>query len=319
MENFANLVNDESADKEKIIEELAKLSKKDRMDLIEQVPEMKDTLKDKLGSEFDSIIEAMLTKQITYDADVLHKALTSRFLTEEKEQSENSHTYAHIVKDIICTRKPSELSEIKKEFSTNYGMEISEAIKKVINEIMTDDCKEFLNALLTNQREEEGKVDYQKCKEKARALYSPELKGLPLDKKKIFELVSSENTFNFILLCRLYNRKTKKDFLSLIESTFSEDDLLNQSIRAAIGALCNPSEYYAKKIEEKINAKDPQIAPLIDLLVYREETDIPKIKEYYAFLHGVEMNEALESFGSPSIQNFLTHFLNKGEHPEDEL
>ena len=224
-------------------------------------------LKSELHGHFEDAIIAFFTDPIEYDADELRKAM--------KGLGTNEDTLI----EIIASRPPAVLQQIKAKFNEKYKRDLEADVKSETSGTL----RKLLIALLQGGRSTNTMPDPSRCAQIAEEIY----------KAGEAKLGTDESVFNKYF-CTLSPHEL---------AAVSGDS--KKALRTIVYATLSPSEYFATRVNDAVKGLGTKDHLLIRAIVTRSEIDMPQIKQYYKQLFGKDMYEDVKNDISGEYRTLL--------------
>lgn len=249
-------------------------------------------LEDKLSGNFQKVVVGLFQLPAVYDSQQLYQAMKG-WGTDEKSLIE-----------ILTSRTPIQIEEIKKEFIKIDGKSLEDWLKGEIS----GDFLQLILALLKSERNDNEKEDVKKCRELGQRLAE-------LDKLK-WEDNEASDFYNFLIKCspsevgltsRYFHKFKGKTIIEAIDKDFSSD--LKKALKSLIFAVMCPEEFCATHIYEAMKGAGTDDKVLIRMMVTRKE-DLPLIKRYYQKKYNQDMIEDIIGDTSGSYKDILVAMAN---------
>lgn len=251
-----------------------------------------EDLKKETSGNFEDAIVALFETPTDFDCITLRNA-TKGLGTNEKTLIE-----------IICSRSNEELRNIKARYKELYEKELEE----VITSETSGDLQKILISILQCNRSENEQPNDALMEQKAKELYAAGEGKVGTDEpifNKIFALYSGAELTQ---IARHYYKLYKRTIVQAIESEFSGD--MENVYKTILCAFINPSEYFARRLNDSMKGLGTRDADLIRVCVVRDEIDMSRIKKYYKKLFNEELQEAIEGDTSGSYKKLLLEIIN---------
>ncbi len=279
-------------DEDKIIKIIANKTNQQRQQIMSYFKtafgkDLKQELKDELSGKFEKASLALFETPVNYDAKELNRAI--------KGAGTNEDTLI----EIIGTRAPKILKEIKAAYLSLYGRSLEEDIK----DETSGDFQNLLISLLQCNRSEVIIPNNDQCMKDAKDLYNAGEGTWGTDESVFNKLFSSRSPNELGVIARLYHQLCGKTLLESIDNEFSGD--LQKLLKTIIQAMVNAPAYYASRINEAMKGLGTNDEVLIRILVSRDEIDMPEIKNAYRSMYGRDMIEDIKDDTSGDYKNLL--------------
>ena len=234
-------------------------------------------LKSELHGKFEDAMIALFTDPIEYDADELRKAM--------KGIGTNEDTLI----EIIASRPPPILKQIKEKFNEKYKRDLEKDVKSETSGTL----RKLLIALLQCTRSLNTVPDPVQCAAIADEIYKAGEAKLGTDESVFNKYFCSLSPQELAAVSREYHKLTGHTILQAIDKEFSDDS--KKALKSIIYATLSPSEYFATRVNYAVKGLGTKDHLLIRVLVSRSEIDMPQIKQYYKQLFGKDMYDDVKS------------------------
>jgi len=234
-------------------------------------------LKSELHGKFEDAMIALFTDPIEYDADELRKAM--------KGLGTNEDTLI----EIISSRPPAILRQIKEKFNEKYKRDLEKDVKSETSGTL----RKLLIALLQCSRSTNTQPNPEQCKAIAEEIYKAGEAKLGTDESVFNKYFCSLSPIELAHVARAYHQITGHTILEAIDKEFSGDS--KKALRTIVYATLSPSEYFATRVHDAVKGLGTKDHLLIRVIVSRSEIDMPQIKQYYKQLYGKDMYEDVKN------------------------
>ena len=255
--------------------------------------DIREDLKSELHGDFEDTVIALFTDPIEYDADELRKAM--------KGLGTNEDTLI----EIIGSRPPQVLLQIKKKFSEKYERDLEKDVKSETSGILRD----LLVSLLQCKRSTNTQPDLERCKTIAEEIYQAGEGRLGTTESVFTKHFCDLSPNEFKQVGLDYVKKVGHTILQAIEKEFSGD--LKKLLLTIVYANLSPSEYFARRVHDAVKGLGTKDHILIRVLVSRSEIDMPQIKQTYKDLFDKDMYEDVENDTSGDYRKLLLGIISK--------
>ena len=244
-------------------------------------------LKSELHGKFEDAMIALFTDPIEYDADELRKAM--------KGLGTNEDTLI----EIIASRPPAILRQIKEKFNEKYKRDLEKDVKSETGGTL----RKLLIALLQCSRSTNTQPNPEQCKAIAEEIYKAGEAKLGTDESVFNKYFCSLSPIELAHVARAYHQITGHTILQAIDNEFSGDS--KKALRAIVYATLSPSEYFATRVHDAVKGLGTKDHLLIRVIVSRSEIDMPQIKQYYKQLFGKDMYDDVKNDISGDYRTLL--------------
>ena len=244
-------------------------------------------LKSELHGKFEDAMIALFTEPIEYDADQLREAM--------KGLGTNEDTLI----EIIASRPPNVLMQVKAKFQEKYNRDLETDIKKETSGTL----QHLLISLLQGNRSTNPHPDQARCAAIAQEIYQAGEAKLGTDSSVFNKYFCSLSPHELACVAQQYHKLTGHTILQAIDKEFHGDS--KKALRTIVYATLSPSEYFATRVNDAIKGWGTKDHLLIRILITRDEIDMPQIKQYYKQLYGKDMVQAVKSDISGDYQKLM--------------
>ena len=244
-------------------------------------------LKSELHGKFEDAMIALFTEPIEYDADELRGAM--------KGVGTNEDTLI----EIIASRPPAVLMQIKQKFQQKYNRDLETDVKKETSGTL----QHLLISLLQGNRSTNPHPDQARCAAIAQEIYQAGEAKLGTDSSVFNKYFCSLSPHELACVAQQYHKLTGHTILQAIDKEFHGDS--KKALRTIVYATLSPSEYFATRVNDAIKGWGTKDHLLIRILITRDEVDMPQIKQYYKQLYGKDMVQAVKSDISGDYQKLM--------------
>ena len=248
-------------------------------------------LNNETSGHFNTCVVGAFMTPAEFDAYCLYKAMKGLGTNEG------------VLSEIIGSRTPLELQQIKQAYQMNYG----ESLEKAVEGDTSGDYRNLLLALLACRRSTNPLADNVGCQQDANVLYQAGEGKWGTDEDTFIRVFATRSSAELMLINQYYKAKTGKGLLSAIDSEFSGDmkELLNTVIRAQVDA----PEFYADRIHESLAGAGTNDSRLIRNVISRNEKDMPLIMNTYRQKYGSDLVKDVNSDTSGDYRKVLNAIL----------
>lgn len=253
--------------------------------------DIQDKLKSELSGNFEDAAIALFDLPAVYDAKSLYKAMKG-LGTDEKTLIE-----------IITSRSPAHMAEVKKEFFQMYKKSLEDWVKSEISGGFLD----FMLSLLKGERIETEIPDKEKCKLLGSNLAQKDKLKWEGPGSDIYNALMLCGQSELTWVCKYFHKFKKKTIIEAVEKDFSSD--LKKAIKSLIFAVVSPSEFCATHIYNAMKGLGTNDKVLMRMIITRDEIDLPLVKAFYKKKYNKDMVEAIKSDTSGDYKNLLVEIL----------
>lgn len=248
-----------------------------------------------LHGHFEDVVVGLFYSPIDYDCYQLRKAIKGLGTDEDA------------LIEILCTRPPDVIEEIKKRYSEMYP---GRTLLKDVEGDTSGHFRKVLVALLSAKRPTENvQLDYSECEKCAKQLYEAGEKRLGTNEEVFTKIFTEKSTNEFTCIAQLYYKLTKHTLLKAVEKEFSRDS--KKCLTAIIYGILSPSEYFANCVYNSIKGLGTRDTTLIRIIITRKEIDLPIIKRYYKQNFKKDMIEDIKGDTSGNYRKILVELVSQ--------
>jgi hypothetical protein len=249
-------------------------------------------LKSELSGSFEDAIVAMMYSQVEYDAYMLYKAM-DRIGTDEG-----------VLIEVIGTRSPQQLREIKEVFQREYKKDL---VKYVESET-SGHFKKILVAILQCQRHDNNfPVDQNVCYQEAQQLYSGGQGRWGTDEGIFTKIFATRSNMEIYYIATSYQQLSGRNLLDALDSEFSGD--AKKLLRALFYQAINTPEFFAERLYDACNKNKKD--KIIRIIVSRSEVDLTQIKQAYYNKYHRNLAEDIKKSCSGDLERLMLAILNR--------
>ena len=249
-------------------------------------------LKSELSGSFEDAIVAMMYSQVEYDAYMLYKAM-DRIGTDEG-----------VLIEVIGTRSPQQLREIKEVFQREYKKDL---VKYVESET-SGHFKKILVAILQCQRHDNNyPVDQNVCYQEAQQLYSGGQGRWGTDEGIFTKIFATRSNMEIYYIATSYQQLSGRNLLDALDSEFSGD--AKKLLRALFYQAINTPEFFAERLYDACNKNKKD--KIIRIVVSRSEVDLTQIKQAYYNKYQRNLVEDIKKSCSGDLERLMLAILNR--------
>ena len=201
---------------------------------------------------------------IEYDADELRDAM--------KGAGTNEDTLI----EIIASRPPNVLRQVKAKYQEKYKRDLEADIKKETHGTL----EHLLISLLQCNRSTNPKPDVNRCAQIAQEIYQAGEAKLGTDESVFNKHFCALSPMELACVSQQYHKLTGHTILQAIDKEFSGDS--KKALRTIIYATLSPSEYFATRVNDAIKGwgtKDHLLIRILKLICHRLNNIISNFME----------------------------------------
>ena len=279
-------------DEAPIIDITSKRSNSDRQEILKFYKSSygKDLIKEldsELGGYLKKTVIAMFRTPIDYDCMELYAAM--------KGVGTNEDTLT----EIIGSRPPAVLTEIKKRFKELYKEELETWVK----DETSGDYKKLLVSLLQCCRSDNKDLNTEKLENDVKELYEAGENKIGTDEQVFNRIFSLRSYDELKYINKKYKLMLGKDLFAVIDSEFSGD--IKKLLRTVLHVAIDVTDYFAERIRWACKGAGTNDEVLIRCLVSRDEIDLKQIKEIYVKKFNKSLYQEIKDETSGDYKNIL--------------
>ena len=244
-------------------------------------------LKKALHGKFEDAVVALFDTPFELDCKALNTAMKGLGSRDET------------LIEIIATRPNYRLAQDKALYNQLYGKDLIEHVKKETSGTF----EKILVGLLECKKNETAMADPNQCRMDAERLYQAGEGRIGTNEAEFVNIFTTRSSAQLAGIAAQYQALSGKSLYQVIDSEFSGN--AKKALNSILLATINPSEYFARRINDSMKGIGTRDAMLIRLLISRDEVDMPQIKNIYRHLFGKDMIEAIKSDTSGDYRKLL--------------
>ena len=243
------------------------------------------------SGDFNKCVIGAFMTPAEYDAYCLYKAM------------KGIGTNEGVLSEIIGSRSPYELMQIKQAYQMNYG----ETLEKAVEGDTSGDYRKLLLALLACQRSQSLTPDTVGCQQDAMNLYKAGEGKWGTDEDTFIRIFATRSPADLVVVNRYYKAQNGKGLLSVINSEFSGD--IKSLLFNIISAHVDPPGFYADNIHDAVAGAGTNDSKLIRNIISRSEKDMPEIMRDYRQKYNSDLIHDVNSDTSGDYRKVLNAIL----------
>lgn len=249
-----------------------------------------DELKSEVKFNFGSLVLRLMMTPAMFDATEIHDALSS-INTEDGPLIE-----------ILCTRTPKQISDIREVYKTMYKTELGTDIEKHIK-FDSKHYKNLLAELVKGARDPEGPIDLGAAKKDAAELYKAGEDKIGTDEAVFIQILTKRSYSHLAQVTEEYAKICDYDLEKSISREMSMN--LKKALITILQVTRSPYEYFANRLEAQMKGLGTNDRGLIRICVSRSEIDLENIKQTYYNLFKRTLETAIKSETSGDYRELL--------------
>uniref|UniRef100_A0A3Q0SVV1 Annexin n=1 Tax=Amphilophus citrinellus TaxID=61819 RepID=A0A3Q0SVV1_AMPCI len=231
-------------------------------------------LKSELGGLFESLIVALMTPSVLYDASQLHKALKGAGTEDE------------VLIEILASRTGEQIKEITKVYKKEFGGKL----EKDICGDTSGHYQRLLVILLQGSREEG--VDEEKIEKDAEELYTAGEGKFGTDEEKFITILGNRSTEHLRKVFDAYKKLSGSDIEDSIkgETTGNLENLLLAVVKCARSI----PNFFAESLYKSMRRAGTDDGTLMRVMVTRSEVDMLDIRASFKKMYGQSLYTTIQ-------------------------
>ena len=278
-ENLNKSLTSEPINEDEIVHILNNTTNADRLIIREMYKRLynhpiQNDISDKLSYKFKDLCICLFDSCYEYDARELHRAIHSFILFNEDKT----------ICEILVTRPKWYLEIVDKVYEKFFGISLSQDIAKETS----GDFKNYLTAILENERNEGQTISTEQAYDLAKQLYEKKAKNWGKDLEMFKTIFATKSREDLTLIARAYFELYQKNLYDAADDVSGDNRKL---IKAVIFGVINPSEWFARKAFEAVQGLGTDTNTLNRVVVGRAEIDMPAIRDYYHMIRNKDIKD----------------------------
>uniref|UniRef100_A0A3Q0SGS9 Annexin n=1 Tax=Amphilophus citrinellus TaxID=61819 RepID=A0A3Q0SGS9_AMPCI len=244
-------------------------------------------LKSELGGLFESLIVALMTPSVLYDASQLHKALKGAGTEDE------------VLIEILASRTGEQIKEITKVYKKEFGGKL----EKDICGDTSGHYQRLLVILLQGSREEG--VDEEKIEKDAEELYTAGEGKFGTDEEKFITILGNRSTEHLRKVFDAYKKLSGSDIEDSIkgETTGNLENLLLAVVKCARSI----PNFFAESLYKSMRRAGTDDGTLMRVMVTRSEVDMLDIRASFKKMYGQSLYTTIQEDTAGDYQKALLY------------
>ncbi|XP_075266499.1 LOW QUALITY PROTEIN: annexin A5 [Astatotilapia calliptera] len=244
-------------------------------------------LKSELGGLFESLIVALMTPSVLYDATLLHNALKGAGTEDE------------VLIEILASRTGEQIKEITKVYKKEFGGKL----EKDICGDTSGHYQKLLVILLQGSREEG--VDEEKIEKDAKDLYAAGEGKFGTDEEKFITILGNRSAEHLRKVFAAYKKLSGSDIEDSIrgETTGNLENLLLAVVKCA-GSIPN---FFAERLYKSMRRAGTDDDTLMRIMVSRSEVDMLDIRGSFKKIYGQSLYTTIQEDTAGDYQKALLY------------
>ncbi|XP_039866103.1 annexin A5a [Simochromis diagramma] len=244
-------------------------------------------LKSELGGLFESLIVALMTPSVLYDATLLHNALKGAGTEDE------------VLIEILASRTGEQIKEITKVYKKEFGGKL----EKDICGDTSGHYQKLLVILLQGSREEG--VDEEKIEKDAKDLYAAGEGKFGTDEEKFITILGNRSAEHLRKVFAAYKKLSGSDIEDSIrgETTGNLENLLLAVVKCA-GSIPN---FFAERLYKSMRRAGTDDDTLMRIMMSRSEVDMLDIRGSFKKIYGQSLYTTIQEDTAGDYQKALLY------------
>ncbi|KAG5536642.1 hypothetical protein RHGRI_024161 [Rhododendron griersonianum] len=206
--------------------------------------------------------------------------------------------------EVICSRTPSQLEELKKAYRTLFGVYLDEDIESHAH----GDNKKLLVAYASIIRSESPEVDAVMVDKDAKDLFKDGEWRLGTNEETFIRIFSERSGAHLAAINFAYRKMYWNSLKKAVKKETSWK--FKCALLTILQCAENPRKYFAKALHKAMDGLGTDDETLTRIIVSRAEVEIEKIKEEYLKKYGKSLSDDVHSETSGQYRAFLLSLLN---------
>ncbi|KAE9467262.1 hypothetical protein C3L33_00829, partial [Rhododendron williamsianum] len=269
----------------------------------EQRTQIRQEYKTKFSEDFDH----RLSNELMFSPDLKRAFLlrmddpTSRDAKIVKHGLSNN---LNVAIEVICSRTPSKLEELKKAYRTMFTTYLDEDIESYAQ----GDNKKLLVAYAGTIRSESPEVDAVMVEKDAKDLFKDGEWRYGTDEETFIRIFSERSCAHLAAINSAYRKLYVNSLKKAVKRETSSE--FKCALLTILQCAENPEKYFAKALHKAMDGLGTDDETLTRIIVSRAEVDIEKIKAEYLKKYGKPLSDVVHSETSGHYRAFLLSLLN---------
>ncbi|KAL3973409.1 glypican 5 [Sarotherodon galilaeus] len=244
-------------------------------------------LKSELGGLFESLIVALMTPSVLYDATLLHNALKGAGTEDE------------VLIEILASRTGEQIKEITKVYKKEFGGKL----EKDICGDTSGHYQKLLVILLQGSREEG--VDEEKIEKEAKDLHAAGEGKFGTDEEKFITILGNRSAEHLRKVFAAYKKLSGSDIEDSIkgETTGNLENLLLAVVKCAESI----PNFFAERLYKSMRRAGTDDDTLMRIMVSRSEVDMLDIRASFKKLYGQSLYTTIQEDTAGDYQKALLY------------
>uniref|UniRef100_A0A3Q1AUQ3 Annexin n=1 Tax=Amphiprion ocellaris TaxID=80972 RepID=A0A3Q1AUQ3_AMPOC len=238
-------------------------------------------LKSELGGLFESLIVALMTPPVSYDASKLHKALKGAGTDDE------------VLIEILASRTGEQIKDIIKVYKKEFGGKL----EKDICGDTSGHYQKLLVILLQGNREEG--VDEEKTEKDAKDLYAAGEGKFGTDEEKFITILGNRSAEHLRKVFDAYKKLSGSDIEDSIEGETTGN--LENLLVAVVKCARSVPQFFAEGLYKSMRRAGTDDDTLMRIMVSRSEVDMLDIRASFKKMYGVSLYSTIQVTQSSSV------------------
>ncbi|XVF85545.1 hypothetical protein PTKIN_Ptkin17bG0125800 [Pterospermum kingtungense] len=263
-----------------------------------------------IQQEFETAYTEELRKRLSSElTGHLRKAV---LLWMHEQGARDAHILKHALRgtvkdhkaitEIICSRTPSQIGQLKRAYFTHVGANLDDDIESEAS----GHHKKLLLAFISTSRYEGPEYDEVLVENDAKALHKA-AKKFGLSEKTFIQIFSERSRAHLSAVNVYYNKTFKKPLEKAIRDEAHKH--FECALKTILRCAESPPKFYAKSLRKAMKGLGTADTTLIRIVVTRAEIDMHYIKAEYRKKYGKTLNDAVHSETSGHYRSFLLALL----------
>ncbi|KAI8543379.1 hypothetical protein RHMOL_Rhmol08G0212800 [Rhododendron molle] len=256
-------------------------------------------------TEFSEDFDNRLSKELILKPDLKRALLLWMDEPAKRDAKIVNHGLSKKVAiEVICSRTPSQLEELKKAYRTLFGVYLDEDIESHAH----GDNKKLLIAYAGTIRSESPEVDPMMVDKDAKDLFKDGEWRLGTNEETFIRIFSERSSAHLAAINSAYRKMYVNSLKKAVKKETSWK--FKCALLTILKCAENPGKYFAKALHKAMKGLATDDETLTRIIVSRAEVDVKKIKEEYLKKYGKSLSDDVHSDTSGQYRAFLMSLLN---------
>ncbi|XP_048586536.1 uncharacterized protein LOC5516017 isoform X3 [Nematostella vectensis] len=244
-----------------------------------------EALQPHLGDDVKDPVESFFSSSSAFDAKCLHDAIKGLGTDED------------LLIEIICTRKNTEINDIKEVYKKNYDTTLEDDVKGDTS----GDFEDLLVKLLQATRVKSDKVDKKQVKADAESLQKAGVKSFGTDEDVFVDILTQRSHAQLNAIFAEYKKLQQTEIEDSIENEMSGD--LAKGLLALVKCIRDEKGFNKTKLQKSM--ADGDTATAARIIFATDKATLSNLTSTYKDENKKNMEDALKESCSPHLHKLL--------------